>query len=278
MAKRLAGTEIWDKDWFLDLTDKQKLLVKFLFDNCDCAGFYEISWRVIRMSFTSEITIEDFKNLKQIKFVNDNTIFIEDFISFQYGIKDHKDLNPNNRVHKGVINRLKKYNCFQTLNKPFDNSYLTVQEKEKDKDKDKDKDNILSSFGTFLLSKEQEEINQVEVIREKQVDPYTDPLIDECLKIYSENCPDLCKLRFERKNRVIRELTAQVLTEIDRDIGTFKELCQKANNLKTIVDKPIDYKKMLNCYQGILNGAYQEREEKSPQELFLERMRREEQC
>jgi hypothetical protein len=112
---------------------------------------------------------------------------------------------------------------------------------------------------------------EVEVIKN---DPYIDPLIDECLKVYSENCPDLCKLRFERRNRVIRELTAQVLTEIDRDIGTFKELCLKANELKTIVDKPIDYKKMLNCYQGILNGAYQEREEKSAADLFLEKMRR----
>ena len=39
MAKRFTDTEIWQKDWFLDLPIKQKLLVKFIFDNCDCAEF-----------------------------------------------------------------------------------------------------------------------------------------------------------------------------------------------------------------------------------------------
>ena len=28
MVKRLSDSNIWSKDWFLDLTDKQKLLVK----------------------------------------------------------------------------------------------------------------------------------------------------------------------------------------------------------------------------------------------------------
>ena len=266
MTKRLTDTEIWNKDWFLDLTDKQKLLIKFLFDNCDCAGFYEISWRIIRMSFSSEITIEDFKNLKQIRFVNDNTIYIEDFINFQYGIKSHKDLNPNNNVHKGIINRLKKYNCYLTLNQPLANSYPTVLVK----DKDKDKDDNLSFLDTSFLSE-----NEVEIVRNKPIDYFADSQIDECLKLYEENCPELPKLRFERRTKEIRELTAKVLGEIDRDTGVFKELCLKANKLKVIVDKPIDYKKMLNCYQQILNGAYEEAQQKSRAELFMEKLRSE---
>ena len=56
MVKRLSDSEIWNKDWFLDLTDKQKLLVKFLFDNCDCAGIYEISKRMLRVCFEQSIT------------------------------------------------------------------------------------------------------------------------------------------------------------------------------------------------------------------------------
>ncbi len=50
MAKRFTDTEIWQKDWFLDLPIKQKLLVKFIFDNCDCAGIYEISYRVLKIA------------------------------------------------------------------------------------------------------------------------------------------------------------------------------------------------------------------------------------
>ena len=144
MSKRLTDTEIWNKDWFLDLPDKQKLLVKFLYDNCDCAGIYEISWRKIRYSFTDKITKEDFENIKQIKFISENKIFIEDFIKFQYG-STIEQLNPKFSVHKGVIKQLQKNglitvtkglsNSYETLIKPFENGYnVTVQNKDKDKD------------------------------------------------------------------------------------------------------------------------------------------------
>lgn len=138
MSKRLTDTEIWNKDWFLDLPDRQKLLVKFLYDNCDCAGIYEISWRKIRYSFSEKITREDFESIKQIKFIAENKIFIEDFIKFQYGISI-EELNPKFSVHKGVIKQLQK-NGLLTLTQPFENGYnVTVQDKDKDKDKDKNK-------------------------------------------------------------------------------------------------------------------------------------------
>ena len=69
MAKRFADTEIWNKDWFLELSIKQKLLLKYIFDNCDCAGVYEISYRNLKNCFDEEVTLEDFKGLKQVKFI-----------------------------------------------------------------------------------------------------------------------------------------------------------------------------------------------------------------
>ena len=119
MVKRLSDSEIWNKDWFLDLTDKQKLLVKFLFDNCDCAGVYEISKRVLRNSFEQEITKEDFEAIKQVKFISENKIFIEDFIKFQYNTSIPL-LNPLNRVHKGILKSLEKNNII-TLSKQLPN-------------------------------------------------------------------------------------------------------------------------------------------------------------
>ena len=35
MAKRFVDTELWQKEWFQYLTLKQKVLVKYLFENCD---------------------------------------------------------------------------------------------------------------------------------------------------------------------------------------------------------------------------------------------------
>lgn len=138
MAKRLTDSEIWSKDWFLDLSIKQKLLVKFLFDNCDCAGIYEISYRILKNCFGEEITKNDFIGIKQIKFIDENKIFIEDFIKFQYGVS-LDELNPNYSIHKGILKKLNKYNIFETLNKGLANPFnVSAQDKDKDKDKDKD--------------------------------------------------------------------------------------------------------------------------------------------
>lgn len=162
MAKRFSDGEIWSKDWFLDLPIKQKLLLKFLFDNCDCAGIYEISYRTLKNCFGEEITKEDFKGLKQVVFINENTIYIQDFINFQYGCSV-SDLNPNYSVHKGIIKKLNKYGIFETLSKGLDNSY-NGELQDKDKDKDKEKDIVINSITVdkpfentlYLVEKEKE--------------------------------------------------------------------------------------------------------------------------
>ncbi|MBR5012308.1 MAG: hypothetical protein IKY15_00040 [Clostridia bacterium] len=145
MAKRFTDSELWNKDWFLELPIKQKLLVKYIFDNCDIAGFLEISFRTLSFVFGEKITKEDFEGLKQIRFINENTVFVEDFIKFQNGIEIN-ELNPNYSVHKGIIKKLNKYNAFETLKNPCqdlqcetNNDSLQVKVMVKDKVKVKDK-------------------------------------------------------------------------------------------------------------------------------------------
>lgn len=243
MSKRFCDTEIWQKDWFLNLTDTQKLLTKFIFDNCDCAGIYEISWKMLKVFFNSEITKKDFEAIKQIKFINENTVFIEDFILFQCGISSLNDLNPNNNAHKGIINRLKKLGT----NKGLVRGYSAPQEKEMEEEKD---NNNLSFLGTSFLSENLEPI--------KKTDPLTNPIIDKCFDVYRQECPNLLKLGFEPRNIKIREELQEFLNEIDSDIGYFTELCRKANSLKQIVNKTIDFKMLINNHIGIFNGKYKD--------------------
>ena len=92
-----------------------------------------------------------------------------------------------------------------------------------------------------------------------KIDPFTNPLIDECIELYQTHCPDLCKLTgYERKDSNMRQLIAEHLALIDCDIGAFKRLCISANEVKTIANKTIDLKQMITCYIGILNGKYKE--------------------
>lgn len=158
MTRRMTDTNIWQKDWYLDLSLKKKLLVKFLYDNCDCAGVYEISYRTLKNCFNEEITQKDFEGIKQITFISENKIFIEDFIQFQYGININ-DLNPNkNNVHKGIYKSLEKNNLL-TLAQGLGNPCPRVL----DKDKDKNKDNIIN----INKPKKQEILNYVSSLCKK---------------------------------------------------------------------------------------------------------------
>ncbi len=164
MVKRFCDTDIWQKDWFLNLNDKQKLLAKFIYDNCNCAGIYEISWKMLKVFFDGEITKDDFLKIKQIRFINENTIFVEDFIKFQCSVSDLNSLNPNNNAHKGIIKILKKYNLFLGASEPHLSPTLApneghicgAQEKEKEK--------------------EEEEIKEKEEIKKEEKE-ITDPLL-----------------------------------------------------------------------------------------------------
>lgn len=93
--------------------------------------------------------------------------------------------------------------------------------------------------------------------RSHRSDPFTDPLIDRCFKLYKVNCANLCKLGFEPRNRQIREDLTELLDEIDRDVGYFEELCKKANKLRSICEKTIDFKMLIRNHIGIMNGKYE---------------------
>ena len=211
MVKRLSDSEIWNKDWFLDLTDKQKLLVKFLFDNCDCAGIYEISKRMLRVCFEQPITREDFEAIKQVSFINENTIFIEDFIRFQYKV-EVSELNPKFTVHKGVIAKLNKYGIFETLSKGLGNPYPRVQDKDKDKYKDininKQVDNLNINNDSENFS---ERVNEVEILNRptKKIDPYINPINEIFSKEYQKVFKNKPYLLNNQRNKLI-ELAAEI--------------------------------------------------------------------
>ena len=56
MAKRLHDTEIWHKEWYCNLSQTHKLLVQYLFDNCDCAGVFEANYKIMQFLIGAEIT------------------------------------------------------------------------------------------------------------------------------------------------------------------------------------------------------------------------------
>lgn len=247
MTKRFCDTAIWNKNWFQELPIKQKLLTKFIFDACDCAGVYEISWKLLKFYFDEEITKEDFEKIKQVKFLNEDTIFIEDFVLFQCSIKALSELKPTNNAHKGIIKRLEKYNLLQAPNVPLTSPSLGAHSGAQEKEKEKEKEEEISSL---VLSSLQED---------QKVNPdfYFSDKKGKLFEIYKSECSDLIPLSFESKNRRVLDKANAYLKEINGDFEKFKTLCQKANKLKQIAKTKLDFEMIINNHIGIMNGKYE---------------------
>ena len=244
MTKRFSDGDIWQKDWFLNLDDKQKLLTKFLFDNCDCAGVYEISWRMLKIFFTSEITREDFEKIKQVKFLDDNTIFIEDFILFQCSISSINELNPNNNAHKGIIKILKKYNLYLGASEPLVSPSIGAQEKEKEIYKEKD-------------------INVISINKDINRDPYINPT----KKYFIEQAKEILGFKPYLDASMCNKLI-ELSAEIDDFQETIPIVLEKIKNKKWKFadgskDVTVNWLLKDSNYTSVLNGAfdYESREE-----------------
>ena len=137
MAKRFISTEIWDEDWFLDMTNEYKLFWFYILSSCDHAGIFKVNMRSFcslnEVNLTPTQALLYFNNGKdRIIVISDSIWLISDFFVFQYGTT----FNPNNRVHQSIENIYKKYKIDINLIRGL----IDLKDRVKDKDKDIDKD------------------------------------------------------------------------------------------------------------------------------------------
>jgi hypothetical protein len=136
MAKRYRATDIWKKPFVKGLPAAYKLLWFYLLDDCDHAGIWQVDFEVAELRIGERLDAQEAIKLfgDRIKVINcGSKWFITDFIEFQYG-----ELKENNKVHKSVIDILKKNNVGPCKGQPS----VLVDAKDKDKEKDKDKDMV----------------------------------------------------------------------------------------------------------------------------------------
>lgn len=140
MAKRFTDTDKWKKPFIRGLNAPHKLLWFYILDDCDHAGIWIVDLEIasIRCGYTfNESDVLKIFN-GQVKVIRTGELwFISDFVDFQYGT-----LNPENRAHRSVIEKLKKYKI-KPLVSPLQGR------KDKDKDKDIDKDKRKEQFESF---------------------------------------------------------------------------------------------------------------------------------
>jgi hypothetical protein len=107
MAKRFTDTEIWDKEWFMNLEPKLKCLVSYVRDKCDLAGIWNPNWVLASVYINDKVSENDLlkiDNGNQFVKLNNGKIHVIGFVQFQNGEK----LNPASPVHKKILSLLEK--------------------------------------------------------------------------------------------------------------------------------------------------------------------------
>ena len=89
----------------------------------------------------------------------------------------------------------------------------------------------------------------------KNADPFINPQIDKTFRMYSEYCKNLLSLN-GYKSKKLRESLLDFLNDVNYDFEYIKDVFVKANELKTIIDQPIDLQKIINCHERIANDYY----------------------
>jgi len=140
MAKRFIDSDFFKKPLIRGLQGPYKLLLVYLFCECNHAGIWDVELDVASMRLGKKYNsnkILEVLNGSIIEFDNGEKWFMPDFIEFQYG----PELNSDNRVHLSVLTLLEKHNLKQFLeNKPLISPLQRAKDKDKDKDKDKSKE------------------------------------------------------------------------------------------------------------------------------------------
>lgn len=173
MTKRFVDTELWQKEWFQQLSLKHKLLLKYIFENCDCAGFWIPNFSLASFLIGETVTLNDVKEInnfkKQFEILSNGTIFVFEFIQFQYG-----KLSESCKPHKPVIEKLKKYKLFEKLKKQD-----SLEAEQHNPEKNDEKQKLYGKYQNVLLNAEQ--YNRLLGICASQ------KLLDELVDSLSEN-------------------------------------------------------------------------------------------
>jgi hypothetical protein len=151
--KRFTETTKWNDQWFMNLSERSKLLWFYLLDHCDNSGVIELNTKLAAFQIGGPIDPQHLTELSsRLKTLPNGKIWIEKFIQFQYG-----KLGKESRPHLQVLSLIASHGLPLSQNDtPNNNTNIpsvkasdslrigpktgTRQDKDKEQDKDKDKE------------------------------------------------------------------------------------------------------------------------------------------
>jgi hypothetical protein len=135
MAKRFIDTDLFRKPFMRSLEAPYKALWIYLLCECDHAGVWVVELDVAQIRMGLKLDPEkvlDKMGGSVVAIDGGSKWYLPDFVAFQYGT-----LNPANKVHGSVIERLSRYGIDPndtSQNKPLASPFQGAKDKDKDKD------------------------------------------------------------------------------------------------------------------------------------------------
>lgn len=154
MGKRFTDTDKWTKQWFGDLSIREKVLWLYCCDVCDAAGIADFSTKFFSVSVGFPVKKETLDKAfgDRIVWLESSKFFIPSFIEFQYG-----QLTEACKPHKPIIKELEKLGLLVMENgkgtvrvlKGYSKGINTLEEKEKEKEQEKETKGVVGEKEPF---------------------------------------------------------------------------------------------------------------------------------
>jgi hypothetical protein len=152
VAKRFTDTGKWAKSSFSKLSLKLKLVWVYLCDNCDHAGIWDPNLELMSFQIGTKITEADIEALGDRVERRGDKLYLPSFVAFQYG-----NLNPENRVHKSILEKVQKLSPAITPRKVS----LSPLQGAMDMDMDMELDMELEEEKTLTASEKEKAIDEI---------------------------------------------------------------------------------------------------------------------
>ena len=154
MGKRFTDTDKWTKQWFGDLSIREKVLWLYCCDACDAAGIADFSTKFFSVSVGFSVKKETLDKAfgDRIVWLESSKFFIPSFIEFQYG-----QLTEACKPHKPIIKELEKLGLLVMENgkgtvrvlKGYSKGINTLEEKEKEQEQEKETKGVVGEKEPF---------------------------------------------------------------------------------------------------------------------------------
>lgn len=166
MAKRLTDTDKWKDDWYLSLSNDDKIVWQWLLDNCNHSGVCKRSVTLLNLMCRVNYTEEKMLSIMEDRIlVKDNIWFIPKFIKFQY-----PTLLSAKPAIFSVVKDLFQYGLIDLIPKSFGNDYSIISKsydnhckmiKDMVKDKDTVKDTVIVKEGDPAISFSEDRLSAI---------------------------------------------------------------------------------------------------------------------